>query len=684
MFLLSLVLVLFSSYIITSIVTNKNKKYNLGIIYFLLIGFSQIVLSFEVLSLFSKISALPFLICNILFFVSALSLWVIKKFPLYKINIIDELKKIKKVLKRDKILFFLSFCFILFLFFEFITLITSPVGFGDAVGYYFPRATEWIQQGNISHFITPDSRELIMPVNLEFLYSWLFLYNVTVKLTPIFSYISMLVVLFVTYNFLGELGFCRRKRLWSVFVVSSFMLFGVMAYEPCADLFIGALILSVIYLFYIYLRKENTTALYFSTLAYALAIGTKTTALIALPSLFFILFSMTLLLKKESLKKSFLLYFGLLLLNFLVFSSYNYILNFIQFSNPISCQEQFLLNKFRGGFEGYISNLIKYTFGFFDASGIKNIDFYNNFITMSQDKVLGLFGMDVLSHTSFCFDSIFEFNDKIKIADCFLGVMGLLAFLPALICTLIRGLFIKSFKIKILSILAFSLIFNILLFSRVMVFTRFNYRYLITFVVIAIPVVVFSYIKSNKNLYKWLMMYFMFIYLFAISHTKPVALYMKYLNEKALNKTTQDFFNWSEIKNEEFVIYNYFISKQPCKIAMFSNLQKGSLFEIFKLRLKGFVIDRLLVEEIDLYNLKQYDYIIYDKTVQDVTLKSKKVDKNKLCTYGDYEANIITYEDNTTPIAVINCEYPEEYYLEMGFDPINDINLDTYKIVKRK
>ena len=295
MFIISLILVLISSYFLTSCITKKNT----GIIYFFLISFAQIVLTFEILSLFSLIAEKPFLIANAIFFLISLA-FVVKKRELFKPQgLKEEIKKINNAIKIDKVLRILGIFFIFFLVCEFIASICLHISFGDALTYYLTRCTTWIQQGNINHFITPDTREVIMPVNMDFLYTWVLMFKKSEQGLAFLSYLSFLGAIYLIYNILKEFGICIRKRLWAIFSFSSFALVAILAYTPCADIFIGTLFLGGIYLFLIFLKENNKTALYFSTLSIALALGSKTTAIIALPSIVFIFAIITLKYRKE-------------------------------------------------------------------------------------------------------------------------------------------------------------------------------------------------------------------------------------------------------------------------------------------------------------------------------------------------------------------------------------------------
>ncbi len=674
MFLLSVILVLVSSYLICSSLL-KNSKNNIGIIFITLTAFAQIVLSFEVLSLLKVISRNGLLICNSIFFIGSLITFFATKSTLYKPNFINETKKIKKALKQDKILSFLSICFLVLIFSKLFEILVFPVNFGDALGYYLPRCMSWIQNGSIAHFVTSDTRELIMPVNMEFLYCWILLFFKNENGVGIFSFLSFIGAIYTIYHLLGELSFCRRKRIWSCFVFSSFVIISGMAKDPCADLFIGSLLLTSIYLFLSFIKKDNKPSLYFSTLAIALAVGTKTTAIIAFPSVFAIMAIMLWIHKKELFKKTIITFLALLFINFIIFSSYNYIQNFLHFGNFISCQEQFLMNKFRGGVKGYLCSIIKYIFAIFDFSGI-DIPAYNKFIEGLQTKTLTLIGETPHSYTTKRFSGIFEFNSAYNTMNAGLGAMGLFALLPCLFKTLFKKL---SNKHLLLNLLAISLVVNVLVFSRVMVFTRFNLRYLVTFVVIAAPIVVFSYIKSNKNLYKWLLSVIMFIYLFFIPHQKPLSYVFAYLSH------VQKFPNIEnrkekilDIQREEKQIFNFFINKKPTKIAIMIHQKENALSDIEKLKLHGFKIDKILSENYETYNLKPYEYLITD------TYKTGSTNiqhtNAKHCLYLDNDINETT---DKKLMASVECLVPFEHFEKEGFKRVQNMNFTSYVILEK-
>lgn len=674
MFCLSVIFVILSSYITLSILLSKKDNENggrTGFLYFLLIAFSQIVLSFEILSLFKAISPNFFLICNAVFLLISIIVLFIKNKNLYFFD--GELKKILSALKRDKALKFLSVCFIFFCIFQLIRIFCFPVVFGDSLAYYLPRCTAWIQFGSIAHFVTPDTRELIMPVNMEFLYTWVLLFLKKETGIAIFSFIGYLCAIYVIYNLLKELNFTVRRRLWAVFVFSSFALVIMEMVNPCADLFIGALILASIYLYIKSIKEDNKTALYFSSLAYALAVGTKTTAIIAIPSVFLIFCAINYIYNKKIINKRLAAFCGLFILNFLIFSSYNYILNIIQFSNPLSSREQIIINKFKGGIQGYTANVIKYLFVIFDMSGLPKFIKIEGLVEYWQSLVLSFFGTNIKAGTSTFFPGHFEFGNKMGMMHSALGLMGIFAFLPSLIYSIKRSIKNKKSKTAlVMAVLAVSIIFNIFLFAGVMVFTSYNMRYLLTFAIISSPVTVYSYPISKHKFCKIFLCFIIFMYFIGFAHHKPVSYIIECVKQqKHVQRTTDD---------EENNVYEYFIRKAPVNIAIMNDQTKAPVYFMEKLRFYGFNINKILAENLDDYDLTDYDYIITNKehTVSTNTVIYKERKKNK----NLYAADCTYVVDKKGYPYMVECLIPFGYFKEKGFIRDEKYKGEKYIILK--
>ena len=691
MFFLSIFFILVSSYLILSVIDKKTEfKNNLGIIFFLLIAFSQIILSFEILSVFRILSKNSVFISNVIFLLISAFTWYLCGRSYYKPLVFTELKKIFYALKQDRILLFIFFCFLIFIISTIIIALFFPIRYADALSYYFSRCAMWIQNMGISHYLTMDTRELIMPVNSEILYTWLLLFLKNEIGTGIFPYIFYINSVYIIYNLLGELGFCRRKRLWSVFVFSSFPLVYIESSIPVGDLWVGSLILTSIYLFLCACKYSKNILYFFSALSYALAVGLKTTAIIAFPSVLILIIMLAYVYDNKMVKTSIFKFLCFFSVNFLIFSSYIYFLNWIDFNNPISDKSQLLLNSFRGGVKGYIFNLVHYIFIMFDFSGVPDFLNLGVLIEKMQNKLLSLIGIANFDYISQFFPIPFKYNSEIGITQSLLGFIGILTFYPAIVYSLIQGIKRRlSKKRVVLLFFAISYLINILIFARVMVYTKFNMRYLLTFVVIASPIIVYTYIRNNKNMVKWILCLLLFINLAFIPHAKPLSFiigYIKNYHFANTNKTTDRSYILKDF--DEAAIRRYFFAKNKSEIGLMLQMHNHPLYYIKKLSLDGHNLYTVLPEIITEYDLEKFDYLIISKSfITSNTIKNFKTDTDipniSDCIYKNYKKEIITPSGNQFPVTVV-CLVPLKYILENGFEITQDINLNSYWILKNK
>ena len=99
------------------------------------------------------------------------------------------------------------------------------------------------------------------------------------------------------------------------------------------DVLIAGIILASITLFLYALKDKNHSVIYFSSLAYAIAMGTKSPAVIAFPGVFLLMTYFSYKDLKKECYKPLVSFLAFLFINFMIFSSYNYILNFIDYKS---------------------------------------------------------------------------------------------------------------------------------------------------------------------------------------------------------------------------------------------------------------------------------------------------------------------------------------------------------------
>ena len=196
----ALLLNLLSSYFIASIFGN-----------FLIIFiafFALVVLNMEILSLFSAINELNVTILTILNFIASLSFFILKKTKLLKMDF--DFVRLRNALILDKSLFVLLIAFLfMFLISAFFGSIMPPLE-PDSQTYHFIRAYEYAKQGSLAHFITNDARGLVMPINSEIFYSWMYLFKKNFHGYGLLSCGAFLLVISSMWNICEKFKFAYR------------------------------------------------------------------------------------------------------------------------------------------------------------------------------------------------------------------------------------------------------------------------------------------------------------------------------------------------------------------------------------------------------------------------------------------------------------------------------------------
>lgn len=510
LFLISFLLVFVSSYLLTSIIAPK--KNILGLIYLFLIAFAQIVLTFEVLSLFTAIKTFWVLTANIIILFISTFAWDKKSRPLWSLSYKDLRNKVINSLKLDKSLMWLYVGFLVFIIVSLILSLIMPITSADAECYHGARSLFWVLQGSLNHFEVSDIRNLCLPINSEILYSWVILFLKTDALFGFFSFVGYFLSIVSIYNILGFLGYCTRKKLWVIFILSSFASVLVQASSSETDIIIAGLVSSCIFLFWYALKNDKKIPVFMASLAYALALGTKTTSIIAIPGIGLLLFVLCFYFKKI---KPLALFLGFGLINFLVFSSYNYILNFIHFSNFMGPQSFMIVSKNYYGVNGMFANFIKYIFIFFDFTGFKWADYVAPHLMSLRDVVLNFF------HLGYIKDGLYTTP---YVVNRFLleplmgaGILGFLVYLPCLVWSLIKPIFKnKSKKTWFIFLFAIVFIINLLCMSYLLAYMSYSIRFIMFFMVVSSPILVYSYL-SAKNPLKYIIVIFALFYLVCVS-----------------------------------------------------------------------------------------------------------------------------------------------------------------------
>ena len=612
------------SYYISSI-------FNKGV-YLFLVFFGIIILNVEILSLFKEINGENILILTLIEFLICHFIWIKKNKPLLKVKIKEFFIRLKESLIKDKTFIPLIISFLILILSAFLLSLFTPVSETDAQGYHALRALFWMKDGYIHHFETPDVRNLCMPFNSETFYVWLLALankDTGFGLLQFFSYFLLIIS---GYKIMEIINIDFNKRIWAILIFSSFPAIMIQISSTQTDLTVGALILCGIYLILEYKKENKISLLFFSSLCYAMSFGTKTTGLMAsIPVFIWFLFL---------LKKDFLRFFFFLILNSIIFASYAYILNIIDFNNPFSSSAFIMYNKRYGTIKTFIAVFIKYIVQFFDFTGLNIGNFLNDFILNVRNFI---FDILKIPYDLGDIDPQEKINIYINEQTSGFGILGLIVFLP---CSVI-GFFKKDLRI-------FSIIFwaQFIILSSVMLYTSFGIRYLVAFVSIAFPLLALSY-TNKMNILK-----FIFI-IYAVFFTGYISLYTPsrpfiYLSRILIeNKNLKDVQN--KIREFQYKFYGPLLvtesgayknsvltyCKNDNKIGIFMT-PPALVYNAKYLELNNNCkIDTLNMLHIENYELQKYKALVFEKEgIQNTDVINKNDIKNPLinsnkanCTY---------------------------------------------------
>lgn len=388
LFIISMLAVVLSSYMIAGCLNREKNIF--GLIYMFLISFANVVLTMEILSLFSAISKIGILILNLITFIAAFIFWRRNGSPIWSINCRPFFKKVWLACCKDKYLMVLGCAYLFLIGVTLFMTVILPSANPDASAYHMLRTTFWINNQNLNHFDIADYRAVCMPINSEILYTWVLIFLkkiIGIGFFEFFGYSLSMISLWKVFDYLKV---SVRPRLWAIMILSAFPAVMVQMSGSETDMIIAGLVSSSILMYWYSIKEEKVKKipLFMSALSYALAIGTKTPSIIAIPAVGMFMLFLSMHYKKKDFYKPFLIFLGFGLINFIIFSSYNYILNFIDFGdirgNDILIEHHSAAN----GIMGIPVNFIKHSFLLVDFTGFRWAEYFGDKIETFRDGLI--------------------------------------------------------------------------------------------------------------------------------------------------------------------------------------------------------------------------------------------------------------------------------------------------------
>ena len=622
-FAISFILVFVSSYFLASVLDKNNTAK--CFIYILLFAFAQIVGTMECLSLFQQIKPVPFLIINISFSIISLLIWIKYNRPVYKINLKPFLNKFFNSARLDKSLFILTAGWIFFIFVSLFLIILLPATSADAFDYHVVRCYDWLINHSLAHFETADIRINAFPINSEILYLWILLFTKKQLFFGSFSFVGYLLFLISTYHIFKLIGYSMRRTLWTLLIISSFASVVVMVSGTETDLIIAGLIATSIYLFSDAIKnKSDNKPLFMASLSYALAIGTKTPAIICIPAIagLFIYLSY-----KHNDNKTLLKFILFGVINFIIFASYNYIFNFIDYGYFMGSKGCILTHKNLWGIKGFCANIIKHLFLMIDLSGLKLFLPISDKLYGIEIKLLQVLNLGNIPCGLFCGFCYFNVSLIEPCMGC--GILSFLLIIPCWLISLFAPIFNKKRIIKIQWIYAIIFTINLIILSSLLVFMTFNTRFLTCFILISAPILSISYIKSNRNPLKIIYIFVALFYFFVISShlwPRPFFTLTKALKSTDIVKFRSDVvcgkYDKRDKKLEEWCNINAILdskfNNKNYKVLFLPRFSESIIHVKIK-QTKGYNYTFINAEHLKNIDVNNYDVIIFPIGSQPVT-----------------------------------------------------------------
>lgn len=700
-FIFSLLMLFVSSYFLTSVCLNKsnNQEPFSGVLYFVLITFAQIVLTFELLSIFNAIMPAGVLVINIIALIGSYLIW--KKFdkPIFIPNFSVVIDEILSVIKADRWLMIASIGLLCFVVISLVLVVIMPVNSYDALAYHLARVPFWVVNHSLNHFVYSDVRANVMPINSELLYTYIFVFFKSDIMLTIFSFISYIISIFAIFAFLKELEIPTNKILWAVIIFSSFASIILETSGTETDIMIGALCLAMMYLFLKGVKDDNKIEIYFASLAYSLAIGTKTPAIMAFPSILIYLAIISYLYKGKRFTEPLICFFKYFTINFVFFASFYYILNFIDFYHPLGTENVMQEHKLQGGIPAAFANFIRYIFALFDFTGFSYSEYLTGAIVGIQHSIFDFFGLPY--DLGILFKPEYEVNNSIMEVYSGLGILGFLVFVPSLFISIFNAIEEKfSTNSKIFLTLNVMFLVNIIILSFSLGYMPFSIRFISYFAMMSSPILCLTYIKSNKNIFKWIVMFYVLSYFLVISthiQARPLFLRIKTLKESQKLNVFRDKLQCSETfyiskPMLECQVREYIKTKpKTFKTAVFSKMIfRGYILKC--LEFKGYKVDFLVFEDYDKVDLSKYDLIVVNKSYQlfDYIRNYKERVKGIIktpagiqltqkhsaeCFYLDNKSDFLYNGSQNLPAKGV-CYIPYNDFGKKGFELVKEFNID--------
>lgn len=648
--------------------------------------FAEIVLIFEFLSLFTAISETGLIVLNVLFTIISGVIWIKYGKPILKLNPKPFFTKLANTLKRDKYLLVLGISFIFMCLVSLFLISIMPVNNADAMSYHVSRSLFWIGNRNLNHFDISQARMLSFPINSEILYAWILMLTKKQLWLGIFQFIGFWMGLISLYGLMSYINISERKKLWVLFLAASFPSVLAEISSTETDLIIAGLVLASMYLYWNSLKTRFNLPLIISSICYALAIGTKTTAIILIPAVGLWMAVISYHYDKKKFYKPLLKFICCGFISFILFASYNYILNYINYGNIAGNSSLLAGHVNYCGIKGMFANFVKTLFLFLDFTGFTWGNYLGTHIAAAKTAILSSIGLGTISDG--VYSNAMRMSDSNNLFHYLentigMGILGFLVYLPCWVKSMITP--VRSKKYLYIFNFGLLLLIALLFMSYEIMFMSFNIRFLTCFCFIAAPVLVYSYPRKNHVLKSIITFFALFSLIFVSTNIsfRPAAKIFAYFRA---GKTISEIRETAKCSLFFKTVHENSPKLRPAchiesavrsfdkqnKILYFSDDNEFILY-VKMLMFEGYQIDFGRIENLQNIDLTQYNIII---TTNDAQMSSNIIydnmsyfspQKGADCVYQKLFPILYEPYIDKMPYNNIFCQLSPEFFSANGF-----------------
>ena len=354
------------------------KKYLIG---FSLLVFGNILLSTQlagIIGWLNKVYILP--IFHLILLAISFTLFKRSKVELFPVKIKSpataEIKeKLETAWKSDPELFVLGSATLFAYLIVAILALIVPSNMDDTLTTYLPRAAYWLQQGSFLPWPTSayNLPQVVYPLNGQLPLAWWIGLWGNDALTRLLQFFSIPAGLVGIYGLSRALGARRKQALFAAFIFLGLPEIVILSSTALTDMLVANLFIVLFYLLIVGIKENDRSSLLLSALSLGITLGIKQTAFFMAPGLMIIVLLYVIIGKRKNLPN--LVYWaGFSILSFLIFSSFIYIQNLVNYGKLLGPEEltpyfthagnsNSLINYIETGFSSYFKLIIR---AFFD------------------------------------------------------------------------------------------------------------------------------------------------------------------------------------------------------------------------------------------------------------------------------------------------------------------------------